>query len=189
MVQHRVRLGGWLLIRRGYASRNGGRFASGALLCVVQGSAWYADSRCSPRFAGWYEEIYETNYPVRRYIRRCRMKIEIFEITSKEDAVYLELLDKYKSNAELQELLGITIFPSEMILMGDLRLITVLDDVIDMDRIIKVYLVKDVDTDTFVWVIGKFIDDGKISMYPLLKKQSKSLQLAIRSALIEKGLL
>jgi hypothetical protein len=50
-------------------------------------------------------------------------------------------------------------------------------------------LVKDVDKDIFVLVIGKFADDGKITMYPLLKKQSKSLQLEIRSVLIEKGLM
>jgi hypothetical protein len=52
MVQHRVRLLRWLLFRRGYASRNGGWFASGALLRVVMGGAWYADSRGLPRFAG-----------------------------------------------------------------------------------------------------------------------------------------
>jgi hypothetical protein len=34
MVQHRVRLLRWLLLRRGYASRNGGRFGSRALLCA-----------------------------------------------------------------------------------------------------------------------------------------------------------
>jgi hypothetical protein len=49
-------------------------------------------------------------------------------------------------------------------------------------------LVKDVDNDTFVWVIGKFADDEEITMYPLLKKQPKKLQLEIRRTLIEKGL-
>jgi hypothetical protein len=70
--------------------------------------------------------------------------------------------------------------------MGDLRLITMLNYAVDMDDI-KVYLVKDVDNDTFVWVIGKFIYDEKISMYPLLKEQSKELQLEILRVLIEKG--
>jgi hypothetical protein len=63
-----------------------------------------------------------------------------------------------------------------------------LNQAIDMDDI-KVYLVKDVDTDTFVWVIGKFVDNGEITMYPLLKKQSKKLQLEIRRTIIEKGLI
>jgi hypothetical protein len=39
VVQHRVRLLRWLLPRRGYASRNGGRFGSRALLRSVRGSA------------------------------------------------------------------------------------------------------------------------------------------------------
>ena len=50
-------------------------------------------------------------------------------------------------------------------------------------------LVKDVDKNIFVRVIKKFADDGKITMYPLLKKQSKSLQLEIQRVLIEKGLM
>jgi hypothetical protein len=50
-------------------------------------------------------------------------------------------------------------------------------------------LVKDVDNDTFLWVIGKFTDDGEIILLPLLKKQSKDMQLAVRTALIEKGLM
>ena len=33
------------------------------------------------------------------------------------------------------------------------------------------------------------MDNEKISMYPLLKKQSKDLQLEIRRVLIEKGLM
>lgn len=115
------------------------------------------------------------------------MKIEVFEITSKEDKVYQELLDQYKTNPEVQELLNETIIPSEMIWAGDFRIITMLNRAIDIDNI-KIYLVKDVDNGTFVWVIGKFVDDGKISMYPLLKEQSKYLQLEIRRVLIEKGL-
>lgn len=116
------------------------------------------------------------------------MKIEVFEIASKEDKVYQELLDQYKTNPEVQALLHETIIPSEMIWAGDFRLITMLNRAIDMDNI-KVYLVKDVDNDTFVWVIGKFVYNGEISMYPLLKEQSKHLQLEIRSVLIEKGLM
>jgi hypothetical protein len=116
------------------------------------------------------------------------MKIEVFEITSKEDKLYRELLEQYKTNSEVQALLHEYIIPSEIIWTGDFRLITMLTRAIDMDSI-KVYLVKDVDNDTFVWVIGKFVDDGKITMYPLLKEQSEELQLEIRSVLIEKGLL
>jgi len=62
-----------------------------------------------------------------------------------------------------------------------------MDRAIEMDNI-NVYLVKDVDNGAFVWVIGKDIDDGKIWMFPLLKKQSKHLQLEIRKVLIEKGI-
>ncbi|MHC6203171.1 hypothetical protein ACYULU_08245 [Breznakiellaceae bacterium SP9] len=116
------------------------------------------------------------------------MRIEVFEIISKEDAVYRELLEQYKTNPEVQMLLDEPIILSKLIWAGDFRLITMLKRSIDMDTI-KVYLVKDVDTDTFVWVIGKFVDDGKITMYPLLKEQSKELQLEIRSVLIEKGLI
>jgi hypothetical protein len=54
---------------------------------------------------------------------------------------------------------------------------------------IKVYLVKDVDNDVFLWAIGKFVDSGEISMHPLLKEQSEELQLEIRNALIEKNLM
>ena len=116
------------------------------------------------------------------------MKIEVFEIASKEDKVYQELLEQYKTNPEVQGLLNEFIIPEAIVWAGDFRLITMLNRAIDMDSI-KTYLVKDTDNDTFVWVIGKFEDDEKIMMYPLLKKQSKKLQLAIRSALIEKGLL
>ena len=116
------------------------------------------------------------------------MKIEVFEITSKEDKVYLELLEQYKTNPELQSLLSKFIIPEKLVLMGDFRLITMIDTVIDWDNI-KVYLVKDVDNDTFLWAIGKFDNSEGINMYPLLKKQPKKLQLAIRKALIEKGLM
>jgi hypothetical protein len=116
------------------------------------------------------------------------MKIEVFEIASKEDKVYQELLEQYKTNPEVQELLNKFIIPEAIVWAGDFRLITMLNRAIDMDSI-KTYLVKDADNDIFVWAIGKFEDDEKIMMYPLLKKQSKKLQLAIRNALIEKGLL
>jgi hypothetical protein len=116
------------------------------------------------------------------------MKIEVFEITSKEDKIYQELLEQYKTNLELQGLLNKFIIPEELVMMGDFRLITMINRVIDWD-IMKVYLVKDVDNDTFVWVIGKSEDKEGINMYPLLKEQSKELQLAIRKALIEKGLM
>ena len=33
------------------------------------------------------------------------MKVEIFEISSKEDKIYVELLEQYKTNCELQALL------------------------------------------------------------------------------------
>ena len=116
------------------------------------------------------------------------MKIKIFEIRTKKDKVYLELLEKYKTNSEVQTLLDESIIDPGMILMGDLRLIKMIKLAIDIDDI-KVYLVKDVDNDTFVWVIGKFISDGNIIPFPLLKNQSKELQLAIRSALSKKGLI
>jgi hypothetical protein len=116
------------------------------------------------------------------------MRIEVFEIMSKEDKVYQELLDQYKNNLEVQELLHETIIPSERIWAGDFRLITVLNHAIDMDNI-KIYLVKDIDNDIFVWVIGKFEYNEEISMYPLLKEQSKTLQLEIRRVLIENGLM
>jgi hypothetical protein len=116
------------------------------------------------------------------------MKIEVFEIASKEDKVYQELLEQYKSNPEVQALLRESIISSEMILAGDFRLITMLNYAIDTDDI-KVYLVKDIDDDIFLWVIGKFMNNGEITMYPLLKKQSKYLQLEIRKVLIERGLI
>ena len=116
------------------------------------------------------------------------MKIKIFEIRTKKNKVYLELLEQYKTNPEVQTLLDESIIDPEMVLMGDLRLITTINHAIDMDDI-KVYLIKDVDNDTFVWAIGKFISDGNIIPFPLLKNQSKELQLAIRSALSKKGLI
>jgi hypothetical protein len=116
------------------------------------------------------------------------VKIEVFEIASKEDKIYQELLEQYKTNPEVQALLNEFIFPSEMIWAGDFRLITMLNKAVNMENI-KVYLVKDVDNDTFVWAIGKFVDTGEISMYPLLKEQPEDLQLAIRKALIEKDLM
>ncbi|MDR2493842.1 MAG: hypothetical protein LBD24_01340 [Spirochaetaceae bacterium] len=36
---------GWLLLRRGYASRSLRRFGSRALLCAVRGGAWFAALR------------------------------------------------------------------------------------------------------------------------------------------------
>jgi len=132
------------------------------------------------------------------------MKIEVFEIASKEDKIYQELLEQYKTNPELHRLLNKFIIPEELVMAGDFKLITMINRVIDWD-IMKVYLVKDVDNDTFVWVIGKpkkendivsnsalvnqVIDEKGITMYPLLKEQSEELQLAIRKALIEKGLM
>jgi len=125
------------------------------------------------------EEVKKSNF----------MKIEVFEITSKEDKIYQELLEQYKTNPELQGLLNKFIIPEELVLMGDFRLITMINRVIDWD-IMKVYLVKDVDNGTFVWVIGKpEKEEEGITMYPLLKEQSKELQLAIRKVLIEKGLM
>ena len=115
------------------------------------------------------------------------MRIEVIEVKTKEDKIYLELLEQYRINQEVQSLMNEDIFPSELILMGDFRLIKMLDFAIMADDI-KVYLVKEVDNDIFAWVIGKFLSDEKIQMYPLLKEQSKELQLEIRRALIEKGL-
>jgi hypothetical protein len=121
------------------------------------------------------------------------MKIEVFEIKSKEDKIYQELLEQYKTNSELRALLNEFILSPKIVLAGDLRLIKMMEYAINVDSI-EVYLVKNVDNDTFVWAIGKHlsvfdIDDWHITMYPLLKKQSKALQLAIRKALIEKGLM
>ena len=115
------------------------------------------------------------------------MKIEVFEVVSKEDKVYQELLEQYKNNSEVQALLNKTIIPSKMIMMGDFRIITMMKHAIEMN-ILKVYLVKNIDDNVFLWVIGKDADDAKIKyMYPLLRKQSKKLQLEIRKVLIEKG--
>ncbi len=116
------------------------------------------------------------------------MKIEVFEIESKENYIYQELLEQYKTNPEVEGLLNKFIIPEELVLAGDFRLITMLNQEIDLN-IMKVYLVKDVDNDTFLWVIGKSESEEGIHMYPLLKEQSKELQLAIRKALIEKGLM
>ena len=116
------------------------------------------------------------------------MKIEVFKIESKENEVYLELLEQYKTNHELQELLHKTIIPSKLILTGDFSVIGTLTRVIDMNGI-DVYLVKDIDSNTFLWVIGKFLDSGEINMYPLLKIQPKKLQLEIRKVLIDKGII
>ena len=117
------------------------------------------------------------------------MRIEIFEIMSIEDIVYQELLEQYKTNPELRALLNELYIDSDMILAGDFRFITMMDRAIGIDNI-KVYLVKDVDDGLFLWVIGKFMDEeGKIIMHPLLKEQSEYLQLEIKSALVEKGLI
>lgn len=122
-------------------------------------------------------------------IKECCMKIEVFEIASQEDdAVYRELLEQYKTNEEVKTLLDKYIFDSPLIWAGDFSLIAMLKYAIGTDSI-RVFLVKDVDADTFLWVIGQFLDDNKkLSMYPLLDEQSKELQLAIRSALVEKGI-
>jgi hypothetical protein len=119
------------------------------------------------------------------------MKIEIYEITSEEDKVYQELLEQYKTNPELKALLDEQILPFRIVLMGDVRLIKILKFAIKIPSI-KVYLVKDIDSDIFLWVIGifnKFDGNEKISMYPLLEKQSKELQLEIKDAIIKKGLI
>jgi hypothetical protein len=63
------------------------------------------------------------------------MSIEVFEIASKEDKVYQELLNQYKTDPEVRALLHETIIPSEMIWAGDLRPITMLNRAIDMDNI------------------------------------------------------
>jgi len=124
---------------------------------------------------------------IKKYKKAVNMRIEVIEVKTKEDKIYLELLEQYRINQEVQSLMNEDIFPSELILMGDFRLIKMLDFAIMADDI-KVYLVKEVDNDIFAWVIGKFLSDEKIQMYPLLKEQSKELQLEIRRALIEKGL-
>jgi len=85
----------------------------------------------------------------------------------------------------VQELLNKYIIPPNMVLAGDFRLLTMINYAIDLDNI-KVYLVKNVSNDTFLWVIGKFLNDGKISMFPLLKEQSKELQQAIHNVLMKK---
>jgi hypothetical protein len=134
--------------------------------------------------SGKFDELDKMPPPPRG---RHSRKIEVFEITSKNDKIYKELLEQYKINERIQALLNEPIFVSKMILAGDFRLITMMNFAIDMDDI-TVYLVKDIDNDVFLLVMGKFMD-GKISIYPLQKKLSKNQQLAIRSALVEKGLL
>ena len=119
--------------------------------------------------------------------KKLKPNIEVFKITSKINGIYQELLEQYKTNSEVQALLNEPIFNSDM-MAGDFRLITMLNHAIEIDSI-EVYLVKDIDNDVFMWVIGKFLDDGNISMYPLLNKQSKDLQLAIRDILVKKGIM
>jgi hypothetical protein len=46
------------------------------------------------------------------------MKIKVFQIVSKEDKIYQELMEQYKTNPEIQSLLNESIIPSEMVLMG-----------------------------------------------------------------------
>ena len=76
-----------------------------------------------------------------------------------------------------------------MIMAGDFRIITMMKHAIKMNNL-KVYLVKNVEDNVFLWVIGQDTDNKKIKyMYPLLGKQSKKLQLEIRRVLIEKGLM
>ena len=75
-----------------------------------------------------------------------------------------------------------------MILAGDFRLITMMKYAINMDNI-KVYLIKNTSENVFLWVIGKILDEDKINMYPLLKEQSKELQLEIQKILVENCLL
>ena len=113
--------------------------------------------------------------------------IEVFEISSKKDIIYKELIGQYETNSEVQKLLDEPIIPPGMIWAGDFSLFNMLKQAINMNGI-KVYLIKDVDNNIFLWVIGRF-DNGKIIMYPLLNKQSKKLQLEIRKVLIEKGLI
>ena len=115
------------------------------------------------------------------------MKIEVFEISTKEDKIYIELKEQYKSNPEIKILLDEFIFDHGAILAGDFRLIKMIDFAINTSAII-VYLVKDTDNNKFVWVIGKHLSDGKLSMYPLLKEQSEELQLEIKRVLFEKGI-
>ena len=116
------------------------------------------------------------------------MEIKVFKITSKKDIVYQELLEQYETNPELQSLLDEPVFPSEIIYSGDFRLITMIDQLIDKEYI-KIYLVKDVSNDLFLWVIGKVLDYEYTTTYPLLKKQPKKLQLEIKRVLIENGLM
>jgi len=121
------------------------------------------------------------------------MKIEVFEVNSKEDKVYLELLEQYKNNPETKELLDEFVIPTELVLMGDFSLLAMMGYGIQMDSM-KIYLVKDIDAGTFLLVLGVVIKDngindkGKIYLYPLVKEISKEQQLAARSALIENGI-
>ena len=108
------------------------------------------------------------------------MNIEVFEIASTEDNIYQELLKQYEINAELEEMLDRYVYPVESILMGDLRLITVLDDAVNGDGI-KVYLLKDIDTNIFICLIGHILDSGKKAVYPLLKNIPPELWIMIQN--------
>jgi len=121
-------------------------------------------------------------------VKEFFVKIKVFEIVTKEDTIYRELLSKYETNSKLKALLNQFIIPPELVMAGDFRLITMIERAIDMSHI-KVYLVKDIENNIFLWAIGKFTDDERIQMFPLLKKQSKALQLEIRKALILEGLM
>jgi len=112
------------------------------------------------------------------------MKIEVFEITSKEDATYKELMAQYKSNTELQELLDEPIISGSF--AGYFSLSAMINMAIEMEHI-NLYLLKDVDDDIFVWVAGKNVKRGKLDMYPLLKEQSDEMKEEIRDVLFREG--
>jgi hypothetical protein len=63
VVQHLVRLLHYFLFRRGYASRNGGRFAIGAVLCA-------AASGCFRRFSGYLRQPPNQYAPNSRHDKR-----------------------------------------------------------------------------------------------------------------------
>jgi hypothetical protein len=123
------------------------------------------------------------------------MKIKVFEITSKEDKVYQELLEQYNTNSEVQSLLDESILSEEMgEVEGDFRIIALLNQIIapGYSGLLKAYLVKDVDNDIFV--LGIFgdkddYDEEGTMTYSLIKKVSKELWLAVEKALIENNLM
>lgn len=108
------------------------------------------------------------------------MKIKVFEIKSKKNRIYKELMEQYKVNSEIKELLHEKI--------GRVRLISALPLSISL-KDIKVYLIKDIDSNKYLWVVGKLEHNEEIIIFPLLKDISEEIRLEVRRILSKMGFL